>query len=93
LISYECKLYVPAIETVTVAFLKEIISNKKMGIHLDNIRPINVSFYKGLSIERILDFAGKYVEVQNAFPDMKETLKFERSFICNVIHSIVGEAF
>jgi hypothetical protein len=48
---------------VTVAFLKDIISNKKMGIHLDNVRPINVPFYKGLSIERILDFAGKYVEV------------------------------
>ena len=50
-------------------------------------------FYSGLSIEQILDFGGKYVDVQNAFPDKKETLKFERAYICNVIHSLVGEDF
>jgi hypothetical protein len=83
----------PAIQTVTIAFLKDILSNKKISIHLDNVRPINVPFYTGLSVEQILDFAGKYVDVQNAFPDKKETLKFERGYICNVIHSLVGEDF
>jgi hypothetical protein len=93
LISYECKLYLPAMQTVTIAFLKDILANKKISIHLDNVRPINVPFYSGLSIEQILDFGGKYVDVQNAFPDKKETLKFERAYICNVIHSLVGEDF
>ena len=73
--------------------MKDILANKKISIHLDNVRPINVPFYTGLSVERILDFAGKYVTVQNAFPEKKETLKFERAFICNVIHSLVGEDF
>jgi hypothetical protein len=81
----------PAIQTVTIAFLKDILANKKISIHLDNVRPINVPFYSGLSIEQILDFGGKYVDVQNAFPDKKETLK--RAYICNVIHSLVGEDF
>ena len=78
---------------MTIAFLKDILANKKISIHLDNVRPINVPFYSGLSIEQILDFGGKYVDVQNAFPDKKETLKFERAYICNVIHSLVGEDF
>ena len=93
LISYECRLYVPSLETVTIAHLKDIITNKKLSIPLDNVRPINVPFYKGLSVERILDFAGKYVSVQNTFPDIKETLKFERAYICNVIHTLIGEDF
>ena len=93
LISYECRLYVPSIESVTIAHLKDIITNKKLAIPLDNVRPINVPYYKGLSIEKILAFAGKYVSVQNAFPDIKETLKFERSYICNVIHTLIGEDF
>ena len=93
LISYECRLYVPSIETVTIAHLKDIITNKKISIHLDNIKPINVPYYKGLSIEKILAFAGKYEIVQNAFPVIKETLKFERSYICNVIHTLLGEEF
>ena len=73
--------------------MKDILSNKKIAIHLDNVRPINVPYYTGLSVERILDFAGKYAHVQNAFPERKEVMKFERSFICNVIHSLVGEDF
>ena len=93
LISYECRLYVPSIETVTIAHLKDIITNKKISIHLDNIKPINVPYYKGLSIEKILTFAGKYEIIQNAFPDIKETLKFERSYICNVIHTLLGDVF
>ena len=71
LISYECKLYVPSLESVTIAHLKDIITNKKLSIPLDNVRPINVPYYKGLSIEKILEFAGKYVSVQNAFPNIK----------------------
>jgi hypothetical protein len=93
LISYECKLYVPAIENVTVNHLKDIVTNKKLRIALDDVRPINVPYFKGLSIEQILAFAGKYERVQNAFPDIKETLKFERSYICNVIHTILGDVF
>ena len=73
--------------------MKDILSNKKLAIHLDNVRPINVPYYTGLSVERILAFAGKYVAVQNAFPERKEVMKFERAFICNVIHSLVGEDF
>ena len=93
LISYECRLYVPSIETVTIAHLKDIITNKKISISLDDVKPINVPYYKGLSIEKILAFAGKYEIVQNAFPVIKETLKFERSYICNVIHTLLGEEF
>ena len=93
LISYECRLYVPSIETVTIMHLKDIMTNKKISISLDNVRPINVPYYKGLSIEKILAFAGKYISVQNAFPNIKETLKFERSYICNVIHTLIGEDF
>jgi hypothetical protein len=80
-------------ETVTMAHLKDIMSNKKLSIPLDDVRPIIVPYYKGLSIERILDFAGKYVDVQNAFPDKKETLKFERAYIVNVIHTLIGDNF
>ena len=91
LISYECRLYVPSIETVTIAHLKDIITNKKISISLDDVKPINVPYYKGLSIEKILAFAGKYEIVQKALPDIKETLKFERSYICNVINTLLGE--
>jgi hypothetical protein len=93
LISYEYKLYLPAIQIVSIAFLKHILASKKISIHLDKVRPINVPFYSGLSIEKIPDFGGKYVDVQNAFPDKNEKLKFECTFICNVINSLVGKDF
>ena len=32
-VSYECKIFVPSLETVTMAHLSDLISNKKMCVY------------------------------------------------------------
>lgn len=92
-IAYECKVLVPSIETVTMAHLSDIISGRKMSVQLEQLRPINVPYYKGLTIEAILQWGSQFPQVVDALPVPKECLKLERSFICNLIHTIVGPPF
>ena len=86
-------LYLPAVESVTMAHLKDIIYKKKIGILLDEVKPIVVPQYKGLTIENMLEFGGNTEDVVHALPIKKEVLKLEREYIANVIHTIVGEPF
>lgn len=89
----ECKRLVPSLETVTMAHLSDIISGRKMSIALEQVRPINVPYYKGLTIEAILQWGSQYPQVVDALPIPKECLKLERQFLCDLIHTVVGPPF
>ena len=77
-VAYECKIYIPSLETITMAHLKDILTSKKVDILLDEVKPIVVPQYKGLTVEKILEFARNYEDMMNVIPIKKEILKLER---------------
>ena len=69
------------------------MSGAKTSLQSYQVKTIVVPHYKGLTIKDILDFVLGDAAVQNALPSTKECLRLERSFICNVAYSIIGEPF
>ena len=50
-------------------------------------------YYDGLSIEKILDFGKKYAQVANYLPEERDIHRLPRSFIVNIINTIVKDPF
>ena len=85
--------YIPSLETVTDAHLKDIMSGAKTSLQSYQIRAISVPHYTGLTIKDILAYAGDHEVVLQALPIQRECYRLERSYLCNLIYSIVGEPF
>jgi hypothetical protein len=64
-----------------------------MIIKCDAVKVITVPQFEGLAIQQIFQFACNMVDVQNALPPSKEISKLSRSYLANVIYTIVGEPF
>ena len=60
-------------------------------IKADDIKVLHVPQYETLTVEKILEKAKTIPEVMVKLPDKdKETAKFCKSYICNIIYTIVG---
>ena len=68
-------------------------AGKKSIIRNDNVKVITIPQYEGLKVERILEFARQYPIVFGYLPVEKEIKKLTRSYVGNVIYTVVGEAF
>ena len=54
---------------------------------------IFVPQYENLKLDHILDFGRTFPKVVAALPNDRETRKMSRSYICNVINTLVPERF
>ena len=59
----------------------------------ENIRHISCPSYPGLSIEALFDFAKKHPITEKYWPDPRDRHKLPRSYVANVIYTLVGDAF
>ena len=59
----------------------------------EDVKVIAVPQFEGLTLDEILEFGLSFREVVDALPIMKEIRKMPRSYICNVIYTLVGEPF
>ena len=58
------------------------------------MRNINVPYFKGLSIESMLEFAKGYPEALMALPPVQREIdRLPREYVANVIYIVVGEPF
>ena len=73
--------------------LRDIVSGAKTSLQSYQIKTICVPHYEGLTIKDILAYAGKHDVVMQALPVPKECLRLERSYISNLIYSIVGQPY
>ena len=81
---------------MTVWHLRDLCCNKRRIVRCDDVKIIQVPYYDGLSIDDILTFARGYDngDVMNALPEVeKELLKLPRSYIANIIYTIIGDPF
>ena len=97
--------YLSSFDTVTVYFLKDLVSGKKkckcapngnmLVVNCDHVRYVNVPQYEGLSQQEICDFlAANSQEMARYMPDeLCEIKKLPRGWIINVGASVVGKPF
>ena len=79
---------------MTIWHLRDIAANKRKRIKLEDVKHIDVPHFEGLSIDNMLAYAAQFTEVMRALPIVrKEILKLPRSYIANLLYTIVGEPF
>ena len=62
-------------------------------IMADNVRFISVPNYDGLRVNTMFEFAKDYPRAMNALPVIEEWYNLHRSYVANVIYTMVGEPF
>ena len=65
----------------------------KRIIKCDDVKVVDVPQFEGLAIKDIFDFACNSADVENALPPPKEISKLSRSYLSNVIYTVMGEPF
>ena len=95
----------PPHDCVNVYFLKDIVMGKKLCKYLTSLltvtiviketeaKHINVPYYEGLTIEKILEAGIQYPMVKRYLPDDRDVGRLPRQWIVNLIYTLVGEDF
>ena len=68
----------PSYKTVSVYWMKDLLSKKKKAIKASEVQTLNVPQYESLSIKKLLDFASSYQQVEDFFPDAREIPQLPR---------------
>ena len=92
----EVHAYFPPYDTVTIYHCRDVVANKRKLIKCDDVKYINIPYFKGLAIEDMLEWAKAYDNgsAMQALPiTEKETLKLPREYIGNILYTQIGDDF
>ena len=79
---------------MTVPHMKELAAGKRTLLKSKDINHINIPYFDGLSVEKMLHYAKDKENVMRALPDIeRERDKLQREYLGNVIYTIVGKPF
>ena len=92
-LSSEVRAYLPSYETVTVWHLMDLAMGVKRIIKCDAVKVIDVPQFEGLTIREIFEFAMNAPGIEVVLPPSKEISKLSRSYLSNVIYTVMGEPF
>ena len=74
--------------------MRDLSAGRRRIIKNDEVKVINVPNYEGLTTDDMLKFAKDYPIVGDALPlELREVDKLPRTYIANVIYTLVGEPF
>ena len=74
--------------------MADLASGKRQRIREVDVKQIRVPHFDGLKIETMLMYAEMHPNVMRALPSIqRERLKLPRSYIANLIYTIVGDPF
>ena len=79
LLAVDVGYYLPHYKSVSVYWMKDLMSKKRKAIKSSEIQTLTVPQYESLSIKRMLDFASAYNELEDYFPDPREIPNLPRS--------------
>ena len=101
-LTVDVKAYLPPMNTVTIYFLKDLITGTKKSkpmmshlsvIPMDHVQHVHVPSYENLALKLIYAFFEQHREVLKFLPEGKELLKTPKAWICNVGATVIGEPF
>ena len=89
----EVRAYLPGYETVTIWHLRDLAMGVKTIINCDDVKVIDVPQFEGLAIKDIFEYAQNSPAVERALPPSKEIAKLARSYLANVVYTLMGQSF
>ena len=92
----KCKTYLPKYDQVTIWHLRDLIAGKTLRIPAEKAQHLHVPHYEGLSISKILEFAGECKEgaaLKYLPKDHLDVDRLPRQYVINVIYTVCGEEF
>ena len=92
-IAIDCKGYLPAFNTVTIYFLKDLIEGKRKFVPMDRVNHIHVPAYETLKLEEIFSFFLQHQAVIQFMPEDKELRRMPKQWVCNVGATVIGQPF
>ena len=70
------------------------MSGARPRIKMTCVKHIHIPQYEGLDVKKILDWAAQYPDAMMHLPESrKETMKMPKEYICNVLHTTIGDPF
>ena len=79
---------------MTIWHMRDLASGDRRRIKEVDVKQIQVPYFEGLKIETFLEYIADKPEVMRALPLLeRERLALPRSYIANVIHTLVGHPF
>ena len=93
-LAYEAEIYLPPIATVTIWHCRDLASGKRKPIKCSDVKDISLPHFEGLTVDAMLHHAKNWPAVGMALPiEPREVEKMPRSYLANVIYTIVGKPF
>ena len=93
-LSTECGIYLPHKNHVTILHLRDLAAGRRRIIKNSEVKVIDVPYFEGLAVVDMLRFSKDFPIVNEALPlELKEYDKLPRSYIANIIYTLVGEPF
>ena len=93
-LTHDCGAYLATYQSMTVWHMRDLISGERAIVDEKKVKQISVPYFEGLKIESFLEFASLYPQVMKCLPILeRERLTLPRSYIANVIFTIVGDDF
>lgn len=101
----DVKAYLPAPNTITVYFLKDLVSGTKKckyrwfsdlvepDVEMRKVVHISVPAYENLCLDQIFTYYTDYPPVMAYLPEPNELRKVPKAWICNVGATIIGAPF
>lgn len=104
-LTVECKFYLPPYDTLTIYFLKDLVTGAKKGrvamfnrhvclaLKCDSFKYIYCPQYEGISVKAMMENAVGCPELMAYLPDGKEIPQLPRQWLANVIYTVFGRQF
>lgn len=93
-LAFEVGAFLPPYDNVTVHHLRDLAGGRRLIIKSDSVRSIHVPHFEGLTTDTMLFHAKNFPGVVKALPlEPREVDKLPRSYIANLIYTIVGDPF
>ena len=93
-LAFDCGIYLPAYDAVTVWHLRDIAAGKRKHIKAAAVKTIQVPHFDGLTFDTMIVNARKHPGFSNYLPvEPREVEKLPRAYLANLIYTIIGEPF
>jgi hypothetical protein len=92
-LTVDVKAYLPPIQTVTVYFMKDLVTGVRKYVPMDRVVHIHVPAYESLKLEEIFAFFLQNEVVIPFMPEDKELRKMPKQWVCNVGATVIGVPF
>jgi len=93
-LTHDCGVYLSTYETMTVWHMADLAANRRRRIKETDVKVINIPHFEGLKIETMLEYAALQPDVMQYLPAVaREREKLPRSYLGNLIYTVVGEPF